>query len=234
MITVIKLLNFDWFHGNIKNMEKIALKAQIKDKKASEIRKQGFIPSVLYGPSLKENLALMFEKGNLGDIKKAYDENLIINLKVGDKNYPSLIYDIQKDYLTGEIIHVDFYKFDETKKVNISLPIEVIGKSPLQELGGIINKNIERLEVECSPLNIPADIKVDISTIVEFGDNIYLKDIELPEGVEPKIELETPLVTILAPKEEKIEEQPEEISETPSESTEQKEGEETPKESENN
>ena len=223
-------------------MEKIALEAQIKDKKASKVRKQGFIPSVLYGPSLKENLILMFEKSNLKDIKKAYDENLIIDLKIGDKKYPSLIYDIQKDYLTGEIIHVDFYKFDETKKVNVSLPIEVIGKSPLQELGGMINKNIERLEVECSPLNIPTDIKVDISTLVEFGDNIYLKDIQLPEGVEPQIDLETPVVTILAPKEEVIEEEQKEevvsevaeVAETTQEAKDKKEGEETAKESENN
>ena len=223
-------------------MEKIALEAQIKDKKASKVRKQGFIPSVLYGPSLKENLVLMFEKSNLKDIKKAYDENLIIDLKIGDKKYPSLIYDIQKDYLTGEIIHVDFYKFDETKKVNVSLPIEVIGKSPLQELGGMINKNIERLEVECSPLNIPIDIKVDISTLVEFGDNIYLKDIQLPEGVEPQIDLETPVVTILAPKEEVIEEEQKEevvsevaeVAETAQEAKDKKEGEETAKESENN
>ena len=220
-------------------MEKIALEAQIKDKKASKVRKQGFIPSVLYGPSLKENLVLMFEKSNLKDIKKAYDENLIIDLKIGDKKYPSLIYDIQKDYLTGEIIHVDFYKFDETKKVNVSLPIEVIGKSPLQELGGMINKNIERLEVECSPLNIPADIKVDISTLVEFGDNIYLKDIKLPEGVEPQIDLETPVVTILAPKEEVIEEEQkeEEISEEAKviqEAENKVEGEEITKENENN
>ena len=220
-------------------MEKIALEAQIKDKKASKVRKQGFIPSVLYGPSLKENLVLMFEKSNLKDIKKAYDENLIIDLKIGDKKYPSLIYDIQKDYLTGEIIHVDFYKFDETKKVNVSLPIEVIGKSPLQELGGMINKNIERLEVECSPLNIPTDIKVDISTLVEFGDNIYLKDIKLPEGVEPQIDLETPVVTILAPKEEVIEEEQkeEEISEEAKviqEAENKVEGEEITKENENN
>jgi len=220
-------------------MEKIALEAQIKDKKASKIRKQGFIPGVLYGPSLKENVVLMFEKSNLKDIKKAYDENLIIDLKIEDKKYPSLIYDIQKDYLTGEIIHVDFYKFDETKKVNVSLPIEVIGKSPLQELGGMINKNIERLEVECSPLNIPADIKVDISTLVEFGDNIYLKDIKLPEGVEPQIDLETPVVTILAPKEEVIEEEQkeEEISEEAKviqEAENKAEGEEITKENENN
>jgi len=220
-------------------MEKIALEAQIKDKKASKVRKQGFIPGVLYGPSLKENVVLMFEKSNLKDIKKAYDENLIIDLKIEDKKYPSLIYDIQKDYLTGEIIHVDFYKFDETKKVNVSLPIEVIGKSPLQELGGMINKNIERLEVECSPLNIPADIKVDISTLVEFGDNIYLKDIKLPEGVEPQIDLETPVVTILAPKEEVIEEEQkeEEISEEAKviqEAENKAEGEEITKENENN
>ncbi len=220
-------------------MEKIAIEAQIKDKKASKIRKQGFIPGVLYGPSLKENLILMFEKSNLKDIKKAYDENLIIDLKIEDKKYPSLIYDIQKDYLTGEIIHVDFYKFDETKKVNVSLPIEVIGKSPLQELGGMINKNIERLEVECSPLNIPADIKVDISTLVEFGDNIYLKDIKLPEGVEPQIDLETPVVTILAPKEEVIEEEQkeEEISEEAKvvqEAENKAEVEEITKENENN
>lgn len=220
-------------------MEKIAIEAQIKDKKASKIRKQGFIPGVLYGPSLKENLILMFEKSNLKDIKKAYDENLIIDLKIEDKKYPSLIYDIQKDYLTGEIIHVDFYKFDETKKVSVSLPIEVIGKSPLQELGGMINKNIERLEVECSPLNIPADIKVDISTLVEFGDNIYLKDIKLPEGVEPQIDLETPVVTILAPKEEVIEEEQkeEEISEEAKviqEAENKAEGEEITKENENN
>ena len=220
-------------------MEKIALEAQIKDKKASKIRKQGFIPGVLYGPSLKENVVLMFEKSNLKDIKKAYDENLIIDLKIEDKKYPSLIYDIQKDYLTGEIIHVDFYKFDETKKVSVSLPIEVIGKSPLQELGGMINKNIERLEVECSPLNIPADIKVDISTLVEFGDNIYLKDIKLPEGVEPQIDLETPVVTILAPKEEVIEEEQkeEEISEEAKviqEAENKAEGEEITKENENN
>ena len=103
----------------------------------------------------------------------------------------------------------------------------------------MINKNIERLEVECSPLNIPTDIKVDISTLVEFGDNIYLKDIKLPEGVEPQIDLETPVVTILAPKEEVIEEEQkeEEISEEAKviqEAENKAEGEEITKENENN
>jgi len=51
----------------------------------------------------------------------------------------------------------------------------------------MINKNIERLEVECSPLNIPADIKVDISTLVEFGDNIYLKILNYQKELSHKL-----------------------------------------------
>ena len=75
---------------------------------------------------------------------------------------------------------------------------------------GVINFSNDEVLIECIPSDIPAQIEVDISTLTKVGDNIKLKDITAPKGVEFMDDLETTLVSIIIPKEN--EEEPEEAA----------------------
>jgi len=118
-----------------------------------------------------------------------------------------LIKDVSRHYLTGKIIHVDFYQPDLTKTIETLVPLEFVGSAPAERKGGVLIKTLKEIEVESLPKKLPKSISVDLSSLTEFDSKILVKDIKFPEGVKPLISLETVIVSIgEAGKEEVIEE----------------------------
>jgi len=168
-------------------MEKLTLKAEkreIKGKKVKSLRRQGFLPAIIYGHKVK-NISL---KIPLADFKKIYEkagENSLIELKI-DKS-PSrsvLIHDVQFDKVKGDILHADFYQVKMKEKITSSVPLKFIGKSKaVEEKEGVLVKNLDEIEVECLPADLPRSIEVDISGLNTFDDTILVKDLDIPKEV---------------------------------------------------
>ncbi len=202
------------------------LKAEIRDilgKKIKTLRKKGFIPAELYGHNVKNLHLAVYQKEFLNVFKKT-GESSIINLLIEDnkknKEIPVLVHDIQSDYLTNKIIHIDFYEVKMTEKIKAHVPLEFIGESEaVKNYGGILNKSMFEIEIECFPKDLPQHIVVDISSLKELNQNIYVKDLKIPTGVKPLVDLNTVVVTAIEPKEE-IEIGPVDISEVKVESEE--------------
>ncbi len=162
----------------------INLSAEIrKEGKLKDLRDKGIMPGVLYGPKVKS----VSVEVDLKDFKKVYEEageSSLISFKVGEKEFLVLIHEIQKDSVSGEFIHVDFYQPILTEEVEATVPLVFEGEAPaVGDLGGTLVKGFQEVEVKALPQNLPHEIKVSVEGLKTFEDEITIKDLKTAEGV---------------------------------------------------
>jgi len=176
-------------------------KISVNTRKKKEQLKDGFMPAVLYGPKRK-SMPLSIDKKEFYKLYNEVGESTLINLEIeNEKEKPLvLVYDIQRNPLTGNIIHADFLEPNLKENVETEIPLEFIGEAPaVTEEDGTLVKNIYSVIVRALPQNLPHEIKVDIEKLKTFDDVIYVKDLPIPENVEIVQDLETVVAMISAP-----------------------------------
>ena len=185
----------------------ITLTAEKRDikTKLDVIRAEGKMPAVLYGRKQKSTpitiSAVEFEK-----TWKQAGENGVVVLKTKEGDLESLIYDISRDPITSKFTHADFYVFEKGQKMQVKVPIEFIGVSPVvKDKGGMLVKVIRELEVEGAPKDIPRTVVVDVSALISFESQIFAKDITLPAGVVLMVDGGDVVASVYEPKEEVVE-----------------------------
>jgi large subunit ribosomal protein L25 len=168
---------------------KIELNAEprtIMGRKVKALRQTGHIPAVLYGKG-QEPLSLQVPAKSFSKTLKKAGESTLVYLNVDGQAYPTIIHDVARDAGTDEIIHADFYKVNLSEKIKTKVPVVFIGESPaVVEKKGIFVRNVNELEVEALPQDLPHEISIDISKLADFSDQILLKDIDLG----PKVEIQ--------------------------------------------
>lgn len=153
-------------------------------KKVKNIKKAGILPGVLYGPRLKGNQHLEINLKEFEKVYKEAGESSLISLDIEEKKIPVLIHDLQKDSLTGEFIHVDFYQPKLEKEIEVKIPLIFESEAPaVKELGGTFIKHISEVRVKALPQNLPHGIKINIGGLKTFEDTVLIKDLVAPEGV---------------------------------------------------
>jgi large subunit ribosomal protein L25 len=106
-------------------------------------------------------------------------ESFLINLNILEKNYLSVLRDIQFHPLTDEILHVDFFSVDESKPVAIDIPVIIEGNSEGVKQGGKLQVLIRKLKVSALVNDLPENLVVDISDL-GLGKTIFVKDLSYP------------------------------------------------------
>jgi large subunit ribosomal protein L25 len=196
-------------------MEKVILEAEKRElvgKKVNRLRKEGKIPAVIYGRDY-EATPITLDLRNTTNTLSKVSSSTILTLVLDGKEQSSLIREIQKDFIRNEILHIDFLAVSSKEKLRTNVSISLIGEAPvLEEFDALIVSGIENIEVECYPQDLPESIEVDLSSLKELGDAIYLKDIPAPANVEFLTDGEELVVVASAVKEEAAEEE-EEIAE---------------------
>jgi large subunit ribosomal protein L25 len=169
------------------------------------LRKAGKIPAVFYGPK-EASTPVAIDAKEFGKVWKKAGESSVIILKDGTTEHEALIHEVDKHPLTGEPRHADFYVIEKGKKVTVRVPLVYIGVSPaVKDKGAILIKVQREIEIEAAPRDLPHEISVDISKLVEFSDVIHAKDIVLPQGVDLKIKPEEVIASVAEAKEEVVE-----------------------------
>ncbi len=169
--------------------------------KAREDTKADSLPAVLYGPKTK-NQTLSLNQKDFEKILAKTGETSVVNLEIeGQKdNHTILIHEIQKSPVTGKIIHVDLYQPDLTKKVEADVPLVITGISlAVKELGGTLVKNFSEIKVKALPMDLPHEIAIDVSGLLNIHDEIKVKDLNIPEGVEVLKDINDIIVSIAPP-----------------------------------
>ena len=167
---------------------KILINAHIRDtlgRRTKGLRKSGILPAVLYGKG-QEAIPLQVPAKDFEKVFKDAGESTLVYLSVDGKEYPTVIHDVARDGVRDTIIHADFYKVNLAEKIKADVPVVIKGEAPVvKNLGGILVKSINELEVEALPQNLPHEIAVDVSGLAGFGDQITVGDINL--GADVKI-----------------------------------------------
>lgn len=166
-----------------------------------KIRSAGKLPGVLYG--MGNNAAVELEPRAIERILLTEGgHNQVFKLNgAGLSEKRAMIKDWQVDPVTRRLLHVDLLEIDTTKKVEVTVVLNFVGKSVGVTEGGVLNIVEREIPVKCFADRIPSHIDIDVSAL-GIGDSIHLDQLTLPEGVEADGALNMTLVTVVPPTKE--------------------------------
>ena len=155
---------------------------QTATEKAKNLRKDGWIPGVIYGQG--ENVNIKVENLSLRRVLRDAGMTNLIDINVGKERHTVLAKDIQKHPTRGDLIHIDFYEVDMTEKLVVDAALRMIGEAPPVTEGlGTTSLVLYSVQIECLPDKLISEIEVDLSLIETPEDMITVSQLEIPEGV---------------------------------------------------
>ncbi len=144
---------------------------------ARRVRDAGNLPAVVYGHKQDPVSISMDAKETLGHIYKGVK---LFSLDIEGEEQIVLLKDLQYDYLGTNIMHMDFARVDLTERVNVRVPLHLIGDAEgLKTSGALLISGIAEIELECLVTNLPEFIEVDISGL-DVGDPMTAGKVQLP------------------------------------------------------
>ena len=157
--------------------QKVAIRSRaVTGKKVARLRRAGVLPGVVFGghkdSTPVETDMKEFERGY-----RRWGTTTLLTLTGLDAEQPALIHEVSKSTLTGKLLHVDFQRVSLTEKVHAEVPIHFAGESPAVKGGGVLVHAISEIQVEAFPQDIPHNIEVDLTTLLEIDDSIYIRDL---------------------------------------------------------
>jgi large subunit ribosomal protein L25 len=190
--------------------KQVKLKAEARpDVGRSAVRKlraRGFIPAVIYGGADKPQALQVSARDINAMMSQASGENVLVELEIGGgQSRTALVQEIQHSPVGGEIRHVDFHAISMDQMIQAEVPLEPVGTPVgVKTFGGLLEQSLRALAIECLPGDLPDRITVDVSEL-NIGDSIHVREIQLPQGVTPKVQLDLTAFSVLAPM---VEEEP--------------------------
>ncbi|MCY9656887.1 50S ribosomal protein L25 [Paenibacillus chondroitinus] len=160
-----------------------------------KLREQGQVPAVVYSSRMDSEHVTVPEKEIRASLKR--NPHAILNVALPSKSKESvIIHHVQKDSLTGQLLHVDFLQIDMKEKLDTTIAIHFIGEAKGTKEGGILQVESHEVMIRCMPNKLPESLALDISTL-SIGEHLTVADLKVPKNVEVLSDPETVLVTIL-------------------------------------
>lgn len=174
------------------------------------LRAAGRIPATLYGREINPVSVSVDPRDLYRILQSDSGVNTIFKLQVDGNQTEVLIRDYQLDPVRGELLHADFQKVAMDELMTFEIPVEVFGESVGIKAGGVLDRVMHEIEVECLPGDVPDSVEVDISHL-DIGDSIRVEELQLDRSkIEVVSEADLVVVTVVPPR---IEEEPEELEE---------------------
>jgi len=161
-------------------MEKVLLNAkkrtQIDKAARSLLRREGKIPAVFYSKH-HEPIPVEVEERLVHPMVFTSKTHLITLSVDKDKEFECIIKDVQFDPVTDRIVHVDFLGLQKDEKIQLEIPVQLVGSAIGIKEGGVLQHMLHKILVECFPSDIPAHIEIDI-TDLKLGQAIHISDLK--------------------------------------------------------
>ncbi|OGO08240.1 MAG: hypothetical protein A2Y61_08030 [Chloroflexi bacterium RBG_13_60_13] len=180
---------------------------KLAGKKARFLRRQGITPVHLFGHNV-ESLALQCDAGQLEQLLGQAGMTKLVTLKLDGARKPRsvVVRGVQRDSLSGQLVHVDFYQVSMEEKIKVEVPIVLTGEAPaLKTKGNYLAHDLDTLHIECLPDRIPASVEVDVSSLAEEDQSIHVSDIAMGEGISVLTDPEHVIVKVAVLRIEKVE-----------------------------
>src|SRR5881394_80916 len=185
--------------------KQVKLKAEPRtDVGRSAVRKlkaRGMIPAIIYGGKDKPQPLQVSARDINAMMSHASGENVLVELEIaGEKsNRTALVQEVQHSPVRGDILHIDFHAISMDETIQAEVPLEPIGTpNGVKTFGGLLEQSLRAVAIECLPGDLPDRITVDVSQL-NIGDSIHVRDIQLPPGVTPKVQIDLTVLSVMAP-----------------------------------
>lgn len=160
-----------------------ATKRTVIGKQVSQLRRQGLLPAVIYGAGF-ESTPISLEAHSTGLVLPKLTASSLITIELEGKNIPVLVRQSQKNYIRNEYTHIDFLAIDLKQKITATVALHFTGVAPaVKDFQAAILHQVESIEVEALPTDLPEFITVDISGLKQLSDSIMVKDLVIGKGI---------------------------------------------------
>jgi large subunit ribosomal protein L25 len=199
--------------------DKVTVKAEVREARGSNdarrLRAAGKVPVSVYGGG-EDTIAAVAQISELAAILRSDSGvNTIFSLDLEGIGVNDVIFhDRQVDPLKGHLMHADLRRIAKGEKLEVTIPIHLIGEPSGLDEGGVLSQVLREIKVLCIPSKIPDFIEVDVSELTADAP-IHVSDIKVEEGVEIHEQPEAVVATIIIVKEEELEPSLEEESSEP-------------------
>jgi large subunit ribosomal protein L25 len=147
------------------------------------LRRSGYLPAVLYGAD-KTPVSLQLNSREASKAINRISGTVLIDLSLDGATRKTLLREVQRNFLTDEILHVDFYEVAMDRLMRVSVPVRLVGAAPaVVTHGGVLVRGLSEIEIECLPGDLIREVIVDLSILQQFGDNIHVGDLKVPPTV---------------------------------------------------
>jgi len=182
-------------------------RAEVGRSAVRKLKARGLIPAVIYGGNDKPQPLQVAARDINAMMSQASGENVLVELEIGGdgQTRTALVQEVQHSPVGGDIRHVDFHAISMDQMIEAEVPLEPVGTAVgVKTFGGLLEQSLRALAIECLPADLPDRITVDVSQL-NIGDAIHVRDIQLPQGVTPKVQVDLTAFSVVAPV---VEEQP--------------------------
>ncbi|NMB59226.1 MAG: 50S ribosomal protein L25 [Chloroflexi bacterium] len=167
-------------------MEKAVINATlrtVKGKKVGALRREGKLPAVIYGHHF-DATPITLDLKEASRVLHGLTASSLVYINLDGKENAALVREKQRDYLRNSLKHVDFQVVSLSEKIRAKVAITLEGVSPaVKDFNGIIITEMDSVEVEALPQDLPEKITLDLSKLKKIGDHFTVKDIALSDKV---------------------------------------------------
>lgn len=186
------------------------LKAEHRVEPVKSIRKEGYVPGVVYGKGME---SVSFKVPSISINKFLHHSGKVFEVEVaGNGKHLVSLDNVQWDHMGDKMLHVSFHKISANEKTTVTLPIHFEGEAAGKKEGGVVQHVLHEVDVTGLPKDMPEFISVNVSELEVHG-NFALRDIPCPKGLEWAQAEETNVVSCHPPKVEAVVEETADVTE---------------------
>jgi len=169
--------------------ELFVINAELRDESGKgasrRLRHEGKVPAILYGEGKKPQSLTLIHNEIIQHLEHEAFYSHILTLVANGKKQRAIVRDIQRHPYKPKIVHMDFQRISSKTKLTVSVPLHFLNEENCIgfKAGGIISHQINELEVQCFPKDLPEFIEVNLEAL-DIGDSIHISELTLPKGVE--------------------------------------------------
>jgi len=184
-------------------MANLKLRANLRTERGSRasrrLRREGLVPGTVYGKG-EAATAFVVEDREFRRLMREGARGNIVDLTVGDDTtIPTLLKDLQRDPIRGDLLHIDLQQVDLKAAIDSPVPIVLTGSSVGVREGGILDQTLREIVVRALPDELPDSLEIDVSEL-DVGDTVTVSDLVAPEGVEVLGDSEASIASITLPR----------------------------------
>jgi large subunit ribosomal protein L25 len=171
----------------------------------NKLRQDGLVPAVIHNHG-QASIHVMAPETELLKIYREAGKHHPLDLHVGKDKFLALIKDAKFNPVKHRLQHVVFQAIRASEKTEAEIPIRLEGEIPAEKVGLMVLNQLDTVEVEALPRDLPDELVADATKLAELHDKIIVADLKIPAGVTILTDAEHPIATVVETKAQMAEE----------------------------